>query len=152
MIPSVGQNMDKSNRLANALFVRNLQGDNNMAVLHPDYSNEHAIVHGHNFTMDVYMSNRRKSAVAGSTANLLKLIGDLIRLINKFFCTISLGKYEVETFNISFASGSPSQNTTVTVDNKGRIINTSTAANNLNDPTNSRMINVGKDYQKKEQQ
>ena len=148
MTPSVYQGMDTSNRLVNTLFVRNLQGDNNMAVLHPNYSTEHVLVHGHNFTMDVYTAKRRKGAVPGSMAAVIQLAGDLIRLINKFFCLLSLGRYEVETFNITFAEGPNNKPITVTVDNKGRLINTSTKSNSNNDPTNARMINADKAYKK----
>ena len=148
MVPSVYQGMDSGNRLVNTLFVRNLQGDNNMAVLHPNYSTEHVLVHGHNFTMDVYTAHKRTAAAPGSLAAVIELAGDLIRLINKFFCLLSLGRYEVETFNITFAEGPNNQPINITVDNKGRLMSNDTKSNTVNDPTNTRMINVDRAYQK----
>lgn len=152
MIPSIHQGMDTSNRLVNTMFVRNLQGDNNMAVLRPNYGGEHVIVHGHNFTMDVFHAGRRKNAVPGSLAALMELMGDLIRLINKFFCLLSLGKYELETFNITFAQGGPNDSPlTIVVDNKGRLISTDSKPNTVNDPTNDKMINAKTEHKQEKQ-
>jgi len=151
MIPSIYHLMDNANRIANTLFVRNFHADNNMSVLHSNYSNELPVAHGHNFTMDVHHAKRRKAAISASLAAVIELAGDLLRLINKFFCITFLGKYEVETFTISFYAGPNNEPITFVTDNKGRLFNNADTSSTINDPTNDRMINVKKEYVKEKQ-
>jgi len=151
MVPSIYHLMDGGERITNAMFVRNLQADNNMAVLHPNYANEAPIAHGHNFAMDVHNAKRRQAAVPACMAVVAELAGDLLRLVNKFFCLTHMGKYETESFNITFYRGPNNEPVTFVTDNKGRLFSNDVTSDTINDPTNDRVINTKAEYIKEKQ-
>jgi hypothetical protein len=142
MIPSVSGLIENGAKLVNVIFARNMQADNNIAVLRPNYSNESPIAHGHNFCMDVHNAQRRRSAIGGSMTTVMTTLGDLLRLLNKFFCIFKLGNYETESFNISISTGPTNTQITTVTDSKGRVFSNGSQSNTLNDPTNDRMINA----------
>jgi hypothetical protein len=142
LIPSIAGLMETSNKLVNAIFVRNMQADNNIAVLRPNYSSEAPIAHGHNFCMDVHNAQRRRAAIGGCLATIMALVGDLLRLLNKFFCIFQLGNYETESFNITISTGANNTNINIVTDPKGRVFSNEPISNTVSDPTNDRMINA----------
>jgi hypothetical protein len=74
--------MDDSLNLVDVMFTRGLQVDNNMTLLHENYSSEKPIAHGHNFTPDVFDKNRSLQAITQCLLELVKKIGPASMLLN----------------------------------------------------------------------
>jgi hypothetical protein len=138
--------MDNANNLTNTLFLRSMAKQNNMAFMHPQYSKERPIAHGHNFTMDVFNAARNISAMAPCLAAILSLAGDVIRLINKFLCLKELTRYRVEGFEISMNEGPNGEPVTYIVDQSSRPMYDTEKGNDLTDPTNERVLGAKFDY------
>lgn len=146
MFPSTFFQMDNASNLLNSMFLRNLRPDNNMSCLHPTYSKEQPVAHGHNHCMDVFGAKRRTDAVPGSAAVVMEKSGDSLRLVNKFFPVRQIGKYETETFNVSLNHGPNGEPITFITDSRGRLMNNSPESNTIDDPTNERVITSQDEY------
>jgi hypothetical protein len=77
--------VDDTENFADVLFIRAMGVENNMSLLHQDYSNERPIPHGHNFTMDVFDASRSKRAVKPSVEEAIKKFGPALQLCNWAF-------------------------------------------------------------------
>ena len=71
MANSIFNLMDTSSNLLNALFLRSMPKGNNMSFMHPNYSSEAPIAHGHNYSMDVFNGQRNVDALEGAMAAVL---------------------------------------------------------------------------------
>jgi hypothetical protein len=151
MFPEIFALMDGAQNLTNSLFVRALPTDNTMSKLHPSYSSESPLAHGHNFTMDVHNAQRKRNAIAPCTAAVINLAQDVLRLINKFFCLKELARYEVEGFQISMNEGPNGEPITYIVDQSGRPLLDGETSNDINDPTNDKVTGTKKEYKKEKQ-
>ena len=138
--------MDNANNLTNTLFLRSMAKQNNMSFLHPEYSKENPIAHGHNFTMDVFNAARNIAAMAPCLAAVLSIAGDVIRLINKFLCLKELNRYSVEGFEISMNEGPNGEAVTYIVDQSGRPMHDNEKGNDLTDPTNDSILGTKIEY------
>lgn len=132
--------MDNANNFLNSMRLRSMPKGNNMSFMHPSYSSERPIAHGHNYSMDVFNGKRNSDAVEGALAAVLSLAGDSLRLINKFFCIQELAKYEVEGFEISMNEGPNGEPVTYIVDMNGRPMYDNNVSNENTDPTNDKVV------------
>jgi hypothetical protein len=146
MAAEVFQLMDDAQNVTNALFLRAMPKQNNMSFMHTGYSKEKPIAHGHNFTMDVFNAQRNVDAIGPCIAAITELTGDVLRLINKFFCIKELARYEVEGFEISMNEGPNNEPITYIVDNTGRPLHDSDEPNDFHDPTNETQLGSKKEY------
>lgn len=151
MFPEIFALMDNSQNLTNSLFLRAMPVDNNMSMLHTGYSGESPLAHGHNFTMDVYNAKRKRSAISPCTAAVVNLAQDALRLINKFFCIKELARYEVEGFLITMYEGPNGEPVTYIVDQTSRPLLDGETTNEINDPTNDRVVGTKKVYKNEKQ-
>jgi hypothetical protein len=138
--------MDNANNLTNALFLRSMAKQNNMSFMHPEYSKERPIAHGHNFTMDVFNGARNIAAIAPCLAAVISIAGDVIRLINKFLCLKELKRYSVEGFEISMNEGPNGEPVTYIVDQSSRPMYDNEISNDLTDPTNDKVLKAKQEY------
>ncbi|HRO65838.1 MAG TPA: hypothetical protein PKU78_06450 [Candidatus Dojkabacteria bacterium] len=138
--------MDDANNLINTLFVRALPPDNNMSILHENYSQESPISHGHNFCMDVFNAGRHRGAAQECAGIILDLAQDVLRLVNKFFCIKELARYSVEGFEITMFEGPNNEPITYIVDQSGRPLYDNSEPNNITDPTNTLVIGSNEDF------
>lgn len=138
--------MDNANNLTNTLFLRAMSKRNNMSFLHPEYSKEKPIAHGHNFAMDVFNGARNISAMAPCLGAIISIAGDVIRLINKFLCLKELTRYSVEGYEVSLNEGPNGEAITYIVDQSGRPMHDNDVSNNLTDPTNDKMLGAKIEY------
>lgn len=139
--------MDDANNITNALFLRSMPKQNNMSFMHVDYSSERPIAHGHNYTMDVFNAKREQKSVVPCMAAILNLAGDVLRLLNRYFCIKELAKIPVEGFEITFNEGPNGEPITYVVDNNGRPMYDTQEPNNIIDPTNELKLKTKKEYQ-----
>jgi hypothetical protein len=146
MFPEIFYLMDDAQNLTNTLFLRAMPIDNNMALQHQGYSSESPLAHGHNFTYDVFNGNRKRSAIGPCTAAVINLAQDVLRLINKFFCIKELSRYEVEGFLISMNEGPNGEPVTYIVDQNYRPLLDGEKTNDINDPTNDKLLGTKKEY------
>jgi hypothetical protein len=146
MFPEIFYLMDNSQNITNSLFLRAMPVENNMGILHTDYSSETPIAHGHSFTMDVFNAKRKRSAIAPCTAAVVNLAQDALRLINKFFCIKEMSRYEVEGFLITMYEGPNGEPVTYIVDQTSRPLLDGEKSNDINDPTNDRVVGTKKVY------
>lgn len=151
MLPEVFNLMDSANNLVNAMYLRSMQTDNNMSLLHTGYSRESPIPHGHNFSMDVHNAQRKRAASDACLAAVINLTGDAIRLLNKFFCIKELARYDVESFQITMNEGPNGEPVTYIVDQNNRPMFDGETSNKFNDPTNDRVVNTKEEYRKEKQ-
>lgn len=145
MAGSIFNLMDTSSNLLNTLFLRSMPKGNNMSFMHPNYSSEAPIAHGHNYSMDVFNGQRNVDALEGALAVILSLAGDSLRLLNKFFCIQELAKYEVEGFEITMNEGPNGEPVTYIVDMTGRPMYDNNEPNENTDPTNDRVVGTKPD-------
>jgi hypothetical protein len=138
--------MDDANNLVNALFLRSMPKQNNMSFMHPEYSKESPVAHGHNFCMDVFNAKRNIDAIAPCVSAITALTGDVLRLVNKFFCVKELAKYNIEGFEISMNEGPNGEAITYIVDNTGRAMHDTDELHDISDPTNDLVINTKKEF------
>lgn len=150
MFPEIFALMDGAQNLTNSLFVRALPIDT-MSKLHTNYSSEAPIAHGYNFTMDVHNAARKRNAIAPCTAAVINLAQDALRLINKFFCIKELFRYEVEGFQITMNEGPNGEPITYIVDQSSRPLTDGEVTNDINDPTNDKVVGTKKEYKKEKQ-
>jgi len=150
MASNVATLMDDANNLTNTMFLRSMPKQNNMSFMHPSYSSEAPISHGHNFTMDVHNAKREKQAIAPCMSAVIQLAGDVLRLLNKFFCIKELARYNIEGFQIVLNEGPHREPITYIVDNNGMPMNDNDKPNNITDPTNAKTIGT-KEKHKEEQ-
>lgn len=143
--------MDNAQNLTDSLFVRALPIDNNMSLLHDNYSSESPIAHGHNFTMDVFNAERKRSAIGPCNSAVINLAQDALRLVNKFFCIKELARYQVEGFQITMYEGPNGEPITYIVDQSSRPLLDGEETNTLNDPTNDAITGVREEYRNEEQ-
>lgn len=132
--------MDTANNLTNSLLLRAKPKSNNMSFMHPSYSKEAPIAHGHNYAMDVFNAKRNIDALAGTMAAVLESAGDILRMVNKFFCIQEKSKYEVEGFEISMNEGPNGEPVTYIVDMSGRPMYDNSISNENTDPTNDKVV------------
>lgn len=140
--------MDNANNLTNALFLRSMPKQNNMSFMHPQYSKEEPMAHGHNFAMDVHNAARNIAAIAPCVAAVTALAGDVMRLVNKFFCIKELSRTRVEGFEISMNEGPNGEPITYIVDNTGRPMYDTDRTHDLNDPTNDLVVGTKKEQRR----
>lgn len=138
--------MDDANNLTNALFLRSMPKQNNMSFMHPNYSTERPIAHGHNFTMDVFNAKREQNAVAPCLAAIINLAGDVLRLLNRYFCIKELAKVNIDGFRITFNEGPNGEPVTYITDNNGRPMYDTEQPNNIIDPTNDLKLKTKKEF------
>lgn len=139
--------MDDANNVVNTMFLRSMPKQNNMSFMHPTYSNEKAIAHGHNFTMDVFNAKREQNSVAPCMAAILNLAGDILRLLNRYFCIKELAKISIDGFEITINEGPNNEPITYVVDNNGRPMYDTEEPNNIIDPTNDMKLKTKKKHQ-----
>jgi hypothetical protein len=77
--------VDMSANLIDVLFLRGMHIENNMSLLHQNYSTGPALPHGHTFTMDVFDKDRSKAAIQPSIMAATQKFGDALRLCNWAF-------------------------------------------------------------------
>ena len=140
--------MENANDTTNTLFLRAMPIDNNMSLIHKDYSTGKPKAHGHNFTMDVFNGDRKKSTVYLCYAAVVMLMADAMRLINKFFCVKSMANYKVEGFRVTVNEGPNGEPVTYIVDQSGRPMTDGEETNDINDPTNDKVIGTKKEHKK----
>jgi hypothetical protein len=138
--------MDDANNLVNTLFLRSMPKQNNMSFMHPNYSKELPMAHGHNFAMDVFNAKRNIEAIASCVSAITSLTGDVLRLVNKFFCVKELSKYNVEGFEISMNEGPNGEAITYIVDNTGRPMHDADDPHDMSDPTNDLVVATKKEF------
>ena len=138
--------MDDASNLVNALFLRALPKGNNMAFMHDKYSKESPIAHGHNYTMDVHNAKRNIDAIGSCVSAITSLAGDVLRLVDKYFCIKELAKYSVEGFEITANEGPNGEAITYIVDNTGRPMYDTDRPHDLTDPTNDLMLTTKIEY------
>lgn len=137
--------MDDANNLVNSLFLRSMPKQNNMSFMHTDYSSEKPIAHGHNFTMDVFNAKREQNAVAPCLAAILNLAGDVLRILNRYFCVKELSKINIDGFRITLNEGPNGEPITYITDNNARPMYDTETSNNITDPTNDLMLKTRKE-------
>lgn len=142
MFPSTFFQMDNASNLLNTMFLRSMRPENNMSLLHDNYSQEQPIAHGHNFCMDVHGAKRRTDAIADSSAVVMDSAGDSLRLINKFFPVHQVNRYETEEFEITLNSRPDGSPVTYIVDKRGQLFNNTKETDRVNNPTNHELLTV----------
>jgi hypothetical protein len=136
--------MDDANNLVNTMFLRSMPKQNNMSFMHTGYSTERPISHGHNFTMDVFNAKREQNAVAPCLAAILNLAGDVLRILNRYFCIKELSKVAIDGFRITFNEGPNGEPITYITDNNARPMYDTEKPNNITDPTNDLVLKTKK--------
>lgn len=140
--------MENSNNMTNSMMLRAMPKQNNMSFVHPNYSQESPIPHGHSFAMDVHNAEREKKAISPCLSAIVNLAGDLLRLLNRFFCLNLLARYSVEDFDITFNEGPNGEPVTVVMDNTGKQMHDNEQGNDVTDPTNDEVLGTKEEYKK----
>lgn len=143
--------MDNASNMLNALSLRAMPKHNSMSFLHPQYSKEAPVAHGHNFTMDVFNAARNIESIGSCMGAVINLSQDTLRLVNKFFNVKEMIKYEIEGFEISMNEGPQGEAITYVVDNSGRPLYDNDEPNDTTDPTNDLVVGSKPEFKDEQQ-
>lgn len=98
--------VDNSANLLDVMFLRAMQVDNNMSLLHDKYSAESPIAHGHHFTMSVFDADRDKKAIQPCILEASKRFGPTLQLCDWAFPVDHQIQKQPQWFTLSTEIGS----------------------------------------------
>lgn len=98
-IPIYGS-LEDAQSILDCLFMRAMPVEENHAFYNPNYASKGPIAHGNNYAMDVFHLNRAIEAVCPIYAELFKIFGDRLRLLNHIFPVRILVNYEHKIYEV----------------------------------------------------
>jgi len=91
---------DEVQNFVDVMFTRCQSVENNMGLLHQEYSKEKPISHGHNYAMDVFNAKRGKDAIQPIIANAASRFGPSLTLVDTFFPVRYQISNDVQFYNL----------------------------------------------------